>query len=133
MRVVIDTNVLISAVLFPFSKPRKAFDISLENGKILISNETFSELKRILLKEKFDKYADRDLRKAFLSEFLTISQKIKIERKVEASRDKKDNQFLDVAVNGKADYIISGDQDLLVLHPFENVEILNPHDFIEKL
>ena len=118
--------------MFPFSKPRKAFDISLEKGKILISNETFSELKRILLKEKFDKYADRDLRKAFLSEFLSISQKIKIERKVKASRDKKDDQFLDVAVNGKADYLISGDRDLLVLNPFENVEILNPHDFIEK-
>ena len=47
-------------------------------------------------------------------------------------RDAKDDKFLEVAVNGKADYLITGDRDLLVLHPFREIQIVSPATFLES-
>jgi uncharacterized protein len=51
---------------------------------------------------------------------------------VRASRDPKDDMFLELAVNGRADYIVSGDQDLLVLSPFQQIPIMNPAGYLEQ-
>ena len=50
---------------------------------------------------------------------------------LKAGRDHKDDKFLEVAVNGKADYLITGDRDVLVLHPFRDVQIITPATFLE--
>ena len=50
---------------------------------------------------------------------------------VQACRDPRDNKFLEIAVNGEADIIISGDEDLLVLHPFRGIEIVTPKIYVE--
>ena len=55
---------------------------------------------------------------------------IEIITKINLCRDPKDNKFLELAVNGKADYLISGDQDLLILNPFQEISILSPQVFI---
>lgn len=52
---------------------------------------------------------------------------------ITACRDPKDNKFLEVAVAGKADVIVSGDEDLLVLHPFREIPIVGPAQFLEML
>ena len=49
-----------------------------------------------------------------------------------ASRDPKDDKFLDVAVNGRADVIVTGDGDLLALHPFRGIAILTPAAYVER-
>lgn len=54
---------------------------------------------------------------------------IEITESITICRDRKDDKFLEVAVNGKADYLITGDRDLLVLHPFRNIQIPNPSRF----
>jgi predicted nucleic acid-binding protein len=54
---------------------------------------------------------------------------IEITTQINLCRDPKDNKFLELAVNGKADYLISGDQDLLILNSFEKINILSPQAF----
>ena len=62
-----------------------------------------------------------------------IVEWVPIIERVQACRDPKDDKFLELAVNGEAEYIITGDKDLLVLHPFNNTKILSTKEFIETL
>jgi predicted nucleic acid-binding protein len=50
--------------------------------------------------------------------------------RIDLCRDEKDNKFLEVAINGKADYLITGDNDLLVLRPFQDVKIMTVNEFL---
>lgn len=133
MRLVFDTNVLVSALFFPLSKPRNAFDVAINEHLLLISDETYEELENIVLKPKFDKYVNSDIRKQFLKEFKKLSLKIKITEKISVCRDIKDNKFLEVAISGIAGYLITGDNDLLVLNPFREIKIINPAEFVELM
>jgi uncharacterized protein len=74
-----------------------------------------------------------ETRKLFLKKLRAIAELIDIERKITTCRDVKDDKFLEVAVNGHADFIVTGDKDLLVLHPFESVEILTAADFLKNI
>ena len=130
MRCVFDTNVLISALLFDNSKPAQAFFITLRNGEVLVSADTISELNQVLDREKFDKYLTEEERALFLRSLLQSARLIEIHEKVRACRDPQDDKFLELAVNGAADYIVSGDSDLLALHTFRNVQILTPETFL---
>jgi uncharacterized protein len=66
---------------------------------------------------------------ANLREIFAEGELVAITERVTACRDPKDNKFLELAVNGPADIIISGDDDLLVLDPFRNIPILTPTAF----
>jgi putative PIN family toxin of toxin-antitoxin system len=61
---------------------------------------------------------------------LAAAERVEIREKIAACRDPTDDKFLDVAINGQADYIVSGDADLLILNPFRHIPILNPADFV---
>ncbi len=65
----------------------------------------------------------------FLLEFKEVCQSIEICHDINICRDPKDNMYLELALSGKADYVVTGDKDLLVLHPFENIPILSATDF----
>ncbi len=130
MNILLDTNIIISALCFPFSKPRKAFDLAIKNGNLLTSEDTFNELKTALLKQKFDKYIELNLRQEFLKQYSKLCKTVQISQKIDICRDKKDNKFLELAMNGNADYIITGDSDLLILNPFENIKIITPDAFL---
>ncbi len=69
----------------------------------------------------------------FLGSLVEIAQWVKILETVQACRDPKDDAFLELAVNGQTEYLITGDKDLLVLHPFEETKILSTKDFIDTL
>lgn len=132
--VVFDTNVLVSRLLASKdSPPARTVRLVLEGGGLhLFSEETFGELSDVLNRPKFDPYLPHEKRMHFLSEMKELSQMIPISHTFSVCRDPKDNKFLDVAVSGKADFLITGDADLLALHPFEEVNILSPHDFLIK-
>ena len=68
----------------------------------------------------------------FLKALHAICEIVPIEKIIIACRDSKDDKFLELAVNGYADFIITGDKDLLVLHPFESIPILSPFDFLKQ-
>lgn len=131
MHIVLDTNVIISGILFPFSTPGKAFDIVLVEHKLLMSAETVAELEEVLLRPKFDKYLDDEDRAAYLESIFSKMEPILIGIAITDCRDPKDNKFLELAVSGNADLIISGDDDLLVLNPFRGIPIKKPQDFLE--
>ncbi|MCE9554019.1 MAG: putative toxin-antitoxin system toxin component, PIN family [Planctomycetes bacterium] len=132
-RFVFDTNVLVSALLFENSVPGKAFFAALSGGEILISQPLIKELANVLARPKFDRYVDSKARERFLVELVRKAQLIGITRSIDICRDSTDNMLLEVAVCGGAACIVSGDEDLLVLDPFENIRVLTPIEFLESL
>jgi uncharacterized protein len=131
LRSVIDTNILVSSILIASSVSDRAFKKAKNSGIVLFSEETFEELQQVITRTKFDKYVSISIRAEFIARLREESVQIEIIERITACRDSKDDKFLEVAVNGSADYIITGDQDLLVLHPFRDVAIISPAQFLE--
>jgi uncharacterized protein len=130
-RYVFDTNTLVSALLFEHSKPGCAFRQALRCGKVLVSPSTLEELAEVLQREKFDRYVTASEREEFLEAFVERALFIESTEEIRACRDAKDDKFLELAVSGKADCIISGDNDLLILHPFRAIAIMTVAEFLE--
>jgi putative PIN family toxin of toxin-antitoxin system len=130
--VVVDTNVLVSSALFPASTPGKVFDHVLLVDTLLFSESTFEELREVLNRPKFERYLDGVRRDRLLSRLRAAGSFVDIRRAVQVCRDAKDDKFLDVAINGRADLIVTGDADLLVLHPFEDIEIITPTAYLGR-
>jgi len=117
-------------LLFDGSKPSKAFDIGINQGVLLFSLPTLAELEEVLWRNKFDRYISHEKRKRFLTSLILHSTPIETNETISECRNPKDNKFLELAVCGKADFIISGDEDLLVLNPFRNIQIITPDSFL---
>ena len=132
LRFVFDTNTIVSALLLPDSKPRQALDRAQDRGKILISMPTLLELNEVIGRNKFDKYVSEEKRKEFLAALVKQAEFLDVTEQVTDCRDVKDNKFLELAVCGGAVCVISRDADLLVLHPFRDISILQPGDFLKQ-
>lgn len=132
-RVVFDTNVLVSAALFPNSAPGRAVYPCTYGAAVLFSTVTFAELREVLWRPKFDAYLSQARRDEFIRFLLAYSERIGVANHIKACRDPRDDKFLDVAVNGKADCLVTGDADLLVLHPFNGISIVTPDSFLKHL
>ncbi|MGH6919702.1 MAG: putative toxin-antitoxin system toxin component, PIN family [Geminicoccaceae bacterium] len=125
-RIVVDTNVLISRLLLPASVPGRATRQTVDAGQLLVSEATMAELTAVLGRTKFDPYLSIADRQEFIRLLGRIAELVPIVRVVRACRDPGDDKFLEVAVNGRADLIITGDRDLLALDPFMDIAILSP-------
>ena len=132
-RVVLDTNVLISAALSSLGKPFASLTWVRENAVLVSSKQLLEELSTRLARPKFKAY----LEPAELAEFLAaISEKAEIvdlAGELKVCRDPDDDRVLETATTGQADCIITGDQDLLVLDPFRNIRLLTPATFLEAI
>jgi putative PIN family toxin of toxin-antitoxin system len=134
MRLVFDTNALVSAMIIETSESQKAYFRAIVGGnKILYSFDTLAELEQVVQRSKFNKYLSVEKREKFVYDYLLIGESVEITRTVAACRDPKDDKFLELAICGKADYIISGDKDLLELNPFRFIEIITPSTFLQKI
>jgi uncharacterized protein len=131
-RIVIDTNVFISALLIKKSVPFQVFSIAFEQGIILYSDATFTELQQVIFRRKFDRYLTSEERSIFLVKFANELEYIEIKEEIQVCRDAKDDKFLELAVNGNADLVVTGDVDLLVLNPFREIEIITPEVFTSR-
>lgn len=131
-RYVFDTNTLISAALFEGSTPDRAFRWTLRHGRVLASPDTLAELVAVLGREKFDRYLTVEEREAFLEAFVERADIIEPVKDIQACRDPDDDKFLEVAVEGRAEAIVSGDDDLLALHPFRGISIVTPSVLMEQ-
>ena len=129
---VIDTNTLVSAFFFRNSEPRMAFERAVKKGNIFASLTTYNEFSEVFLRSKFDKYLSVEERLLALSEFKERVVFIEISQTITDCPDPKDNKFLELAISANASCIITGDKDLLVLHPFRTIPILNAVDFINN-
>ena len=131
-RFVVDTNTLVSAALMEGSTPDRAVRHAFRNGVLPASPDTLDEATEVLTREKFDQYASWERRHELLEALADQSAVVEPTIPIEACRDPDDDKFLELAVEGDADLIISGDSDLLVLHPFRGIAILSPADFLES-
>lgn len=131
MRFVFDTNVLISALLLSDSKPRRALNIALANGKLLLSFETLAELYQVLGRKQFRKYVDEESIRTFIAALAREAEWVDVDVHLVACRDPKDDKFLELAVSGTATHIVTGDFDLLALDPFQDIRIITPDDTLQ--
>ena len=130
-KIIVDTNIWIS---FLISKQLKKLDKLFYKDKIIFvfSDELVNEFLEVAVRPKFKKYFNRTDVEKILDLIQNISIITKVKSKVDVCRDEKDNFLLALAKDAKADYLISGDNDLLVLKEFHKTKILNYSDF-EKL
>lgn len=133
MRVVFDTNILISALLFETSVPAQAFFAALDTGEILLSEMLVNEIDKVLHRKKFKKYISNEQREEFLIALVQSSKLVDVIEIIDVCRDPKDNHVLELAVSGGAQVIVSGDSDLLILNPFESIQIVTPRDFLAMI
>ena len=130
-RLVVDTNVVLSALLFPGSIPSRALDKA-QGSVVLASNLTRQELIEVADRSRFDRYVEREIRRRLVAEYLRATVVVDILFPIRACRDPRDDKFLEVAVHGRADAIVTGDADLLALHPFRGIAILTPAAYLER-
>ena len=131
-RVVIDTNVLISSLFLTTSTPAKAVEKAVTKAQLVATTETLRELIEQLLLPKFDRYVGRDRRDALLERVASLVEIVQVLQSIRASRDPKDDKFLEAAVNGRADVIVTGDRDLLDLNPFRGIAIVTPEAYLAR-
>jgi putative PIN family toxin of toxin-antitoxin system len=130
-KVVFDTNVLISAILFG-GFPRKCLELAIEGEiELNISEEIIREFEGVLRREKFG-IAEENLRYItssldLIANFVSPKAKLDIMKK-----DPQDNMVLECAIESKADFILSGDTHLLELSEFQKIKILKPAEFLKQ-
>ena len=132
VRAVVDTNTFVSAALKDGSVPSQAVRKALRSGVVLRSIDTWQELEDVLLREKFERYRAVAVRRLYLEYLEQALAPISVLTKLTVCRHPKDDKFLELAVDGRADVIVTGDHDLRVLHPFEGIEILTAGDYLAR-
>jgi len=131
---VLDTNALISAFLLSAnSVAALAYYKAKEHGEIVLSEDTFNEFSDVFIRPKFDKYLGPGKRLAIIEDLKDTVKFTPVAKKIQACRDPKDDKYLELAVAAGAACIVTGDKDLLVLHPFHNISILTPADFLKTV
>jgi len=131
-RIVIDTNSLVSAYLFPHSIPGQVLDVVLAKHRLLMSIEVATELTDVMRREKFDRFLSRRRREELVAGTIRESEFVETSSDITACRDAADNKFLELAVDGQASTMVTGDTDLLALHPFRGIQILTARDFLAQ-
>jgi uncharacterized protein len=87
----------------------------LEHGELLVSDSTVAEFEQVLRRSKFDRYVSRTLREEFLAALPEFATRVAIVERIQACRDPKDDKFLETAVNGLADFLVTGDRTMLAI------------------
>ncbi len=129
-RVVIDTNVYISRFLSHASTPGQAVARVWSDHIPLISLEVLEELRIVLSRKKLARFVQPEAVEPFLALVWAISEHIEPRTPIRLCRDPRDDKFLSLALDGRADLLLSGDEDLLALHPFRGISILSPASFL---
>jgi uncharacterized protein len=129
---IFDTSVVLQAMLSRRSLAFTALRKADNEGIIVVSNATLLELEEKMYLLKFDKYQSLANRKVFFRAYSLMALNLEPTVDITACRDPKDDMFLSLAVTANADCITRRDEDLLVLHPFENIPILNTSDFMRR-
>lgn len=130
-RIVVDTNVVVSGLLFPRSKLNRAL-LKAQSWEMLASEATKLEFVEVISRSKFDRYVTLDVRRQLMAEYIRACETVLVHSIIRASRDPKDDKFLELAIDGRADLILTGDQDLLALHPFRGIAIMTPVQYLAE-
>jgi len=133
MRVAVDINVLISTIIKPENHIGMIV-VRMRNGDytLLYSSELINEFTEVVTRDKFWKkfQLTEETVNAFVGSILKYGQRVSVVTLVDICRDPDDNILLSLALDGKADYIVSGDKDLLDMVSFRNIPIVKPAEFL---
>lgn len=131
-RIIFDANWWISLIIMRFQN--KMASVILNPTLELIScDEVESEIKKVLSEIRIQKYINEKIKKEFWYYYFESVQYVKIKSLVILSRDKKDNYLLALSKDSRADFLITGDKDLLELKRFGNTSILTLTEFLTHL
>ena len=130
MRILIDTNILISALFFGRFPEKFLYELLEENFEVCINDEILSEYEETIHKKITKKryVLNDELYKKFL-ERVSIFEMVS---DLKVCRDPDDDKFINCAIDAKAIYIVSGDNDLLTLKNFDGIEIVTAREFYDK-
>jgi len=128
IKVIFDTNVWLSFLIGKRLSPIKKY-ISDGRITIVITSQLLKEIQIVTGRDNLAKYFPKENVKELLELLETIAEKIEIKPTHFICRDPKDNFLLDLIDYSKADYLVTGDKDLLVHNPFKTAEILTPREF----
>jgi putative PIN family toxin of toxin-antitoxin system len=131
MRLVVDTNVFVSAVLKVNSQPIHVVRWVDQHGGLLKSAETERQLMEVVARPHIAAVTIPSFR-ADLVALIARAELVAITERIAACRDSTDDKFLELAVNGLADMIVTGDADLLALNPFRGIPIITPAAFMQS-
>jgi putative PIN family toxin of toxin-antitoxin system len=135
-RIVVDSNVLVSAALFPDSPAALAYVAAALHGDLYASRDTLAEIEQVLMRPKFDRYfaAGGPTRERFLGDYRALVHVAEVTLAVTDCPDPKDNPFLSLALTVNADLIVSGDRrHLLPMHPYRGIAIVSCEAFLRLL
>ena len=132
MRVVIDTNVLISAIFWT-GKPKQLLNrVRREEITFVTSNDLLNELKEILIRrDKPFNLSDNEANQV-VEKMRGLAEVVKVHSRITVCHDEMDNKVLACAIDGKAEYVISGDIHLLGLGSFKSIKIMAVSDFLNQ-
>ena len=102
----------------------------MREGRVLISAATIRELDEVIHRPKFDRFLSEEERIEFSTTLMYETDLVDIVKTVTDCRDPRDNKFLELAVSGRATHIVTGDLDLLVLHPYRGIIVVSPSEFL---
>ena len=131
-RVVVDTNTIISGILLPQSVPGQVLQLLAGTATLIFSPATRDELLGVLARKKFDRYVSAEARERAAVILVRDAEMVSPRRFAQICRDPKDDKFLDAAHAGKADYLISGDEDLIDLQTFEGIPIVTARRYLTR-
>jgi putative PIN family toxin of toxin-antitoxin system len=127
-RVVIDTNIFISFLIGKRLKELKNHIVGFK-VKLIICDQVINEIRIVTQRPKLKKYFPKKDIEDLIDLVQTIGDRYEIADELDICRDPKDNFLLELARAGKADYLVTGDSDLLLIHKFKNTTIITYKDF----
>lgn len=136
IRAVIDTNILIRSILNPNGPTGRILEgLKIGRFQLLYSEPLLEELADVLGRPRFrNKYrVSADDVSDILSLIVQEGEEVHPSASIEACRDPKDNKVLEAAFFGHADVIVTGDEDLFALHPFEGIQVLSLSAFLAQV
>ncbi len=135
-KIIVDTNVLLSAAIYPNSPSAQALLTAFAICTLYHSKETLHEIRTVLNRPKFDRYFLDTVfrREMFLEAYIEKSIEAEIIQISTDCQDPKDNMFLSLALSAGAEIIVSGDQKHLIpMHPYRGIAILTATDFVQMM
>ena len=133
LKLVIDTNIFISAALSSTGAPARLVQEALAHHRLVFSQPTFDELRTRLFRPKFDRYISLELRESLLHDFNASAHWVDIDGSAVYCRDRDDDKFIETALKAQALYLVSGDNDLLEAAPLPSLQIISAQQALAVL
>ncbi|MBN1940738.1 MAG: putative toxin-antitoxin system toxin component, PIN family [Candidatus Diapherotrites archaeon] len=132
-KVVLDTNIVVSALIAKEGAPAKIFEkLILTEIENYTNKEIIQELKEVLKRHEITKRTTKKARDFTLKQYLNNSIQIATKTKVKAVEHESDNKFIETALEANAEHIITGDRHLLKVGEFQKIKIIRAKEFLQK-